>query len=381
MSRTRSLLVVALVFTGACKKTMSMGEFAETLPGVYCDRVFSCCNPTEARRLFGVGGYAVYVTDRCGRAQSVPPTVESCRAQMKRVYETNAEAVGYGFYAYDAAHAAACVASLRGGTCADLVAMKTGQSGTVDDCALSYQFRQGGEGFICFYDGQCFDGLVCAFEGDSEAGVCRPVAEVPNSCPRCPAGQYQYCDYSTGGQCLPKLADGAPCSYDPMCSSSVCWSESVSSTPASGICGLPAGVCQGTQTDAGESTVDAEACEPDTPAAPDSSGVDAKDVREGDPLVYCRQGAACTGAETCVVDCHGSIAGLNLSPHMECSCVDGLFACTVPPSLVDTTPPPACPADTSSPCDAQCRVCVFASDPSKASRCFCSVEGTWVCGG
>ena len=138
---------------------------------------------------------------------------------------------------------------------------------------------------------------------------------------------------------------------------------------------------QGTQTDAGESTVDAEACEPDTPAAPDSSGVDAKDVREGDPLVYCRQGAACTGAETCVVDCHGSIAGLNLSPHMECSCVDGLFACTVPPSLVDTTPPPACPADTSSPCDAQCRVCVVASDPSKASRCFCSVEGTCVCGG
>ncbi len=218
--RAAILLALAAAATLGCDKSFTAEDFADSFSSGYCDLVYRCC--TAAERL----------------QENISSTdVASCQAAYQHDLDTTAKltAERESGVAYDESGAQACVNALKAASCADLT------NGTLSmACAGSYRGLSG-VGQICFDDGWCVSGLVCAFEGDSESGLCHAPLQLGNSCEGS-CGPGLFCD-STQLICSALGDIGANCTVLGQCASRYCAPDPTGGTNRT--CAAPPPLCTG----------------------------------------------------------------------------------------------------------------------------------------
>jgi hypothetical protein len=225
---TLTALGIAAGSQGCSASEPTLETFVERYSQDYCALAYRCCAPEDARAIV-LGGHA-------------PATVDACTRSFRELHQQNIRLWRNrkAPLVYDGQRAQRCLARIATMTCAEMVRSRAESVyGPLECEGVFYTPRSKTLGTSCaLSEGDCASGLACLTYWGQEAGVCRPVAEVPGLCPICAADAY--CPSPDTG-CVPKAPDGASCRSATGCTAGICWKDSAGSAAFS--CGLPQGTC------------------------------------------------------------------------------------------------------------------------------------------
>jgi hypothetical protein len=214
-------LVAALGAPGCGSNGPSPQQFAGDFANDYCALIFQCCTSTE---ILPIDGNA---TD-----------LAACQSDMQGNLDQTAmlTAQGHSGYAYDAKAAQDCLDAAGKATCADL------SNGSLASACAGTYLGQSAAGQICFNDSWCQAGLICVFEGDSDAGACHAPLALGAACSSWSCGGGLVCDL-TQFVCIQPKDLGAACAGNTECASGYCPPDPTGGTDQT--CATPPAMCTG----------------------------------------------------------------------------------------------------------------------------------------
>jgi hypothetical protein len=228
LSTLLAALGIAAGSQGCSASGPSIETFVERYSEDFCNRVYDCCAPEQARLVALIG--------------HSPSTAAACAQAVRKFQEQNIHLLRarQAPLDYHADRAQGCLDRVAAMTCAELVQARAQTAQAAVECEGIFHTRRSRplDAPCSSTEGDCAQGLHCRTSaGDALNGVCRPDAEIPSVCPACPPPTS--CRVTDVATCVQRAPEGASCTDGFECASGLCWRP----TDGAGTCGLPAGSC------------------------------------------------------------------------------------------------------------------------------------------